>query len=158
VLCPSCGLSLPAHARFCARCGTPLGTAAGPRSPEVAPVWVQVLLWLGAAGLLGIAITYAVLAAGLVPSDAVGPGQDVGTLRSGSALLAACAASLSLAHLAAALGLAGRRAWGRLFATMVFVVWALTCVGLPVALFAISTLWRARGRGGAEAATSRPSP
>src|SRR5689334_1027854 len=33
--CPACGEPTPEGARFCAQCGTPLGTAAGPRERKV---------------------------------------------------------------------------------------------------------------------------
>src|SRR5205807_1952244 len=55
VVCPACGLALPAYARFCARCGSPL--AAASRRAELAPVWVQALLWVGAGALLWVAAT-----------------------------------------------------------------------------------------------------
>lgn len=146
--CPKCGLALPAHARFCARCGAPLGAGeqASParRRPAAgaAPVWLVALLWVGAGGLLWITAVYLALALDLVPGAALGPGADVQSVRGAAALISACTASLGLAHLAAALGLMGGRAWARTFATMVCVVWALTCVGLPVGLLGISALWR----------------
>lgn len=113
----------------------------------MAPVWLLVLLWVGAAGLLWVAAVYTAVALQVVPTDVVVPGQDPASLRSAAGLVAACAASLSLAHVAAVLGLMGGRPWARTFATMVCVVWALTCVGLPVGLLGISALWRARQLG-----------
>jgi hypothetical protein len=139
MICPNCGLALPAVARFCARCGVRVGAAQ-------APVWLLVLLWLGACGLLGIAAIYGSLALGAVPPGTFDQGMDAAQLRSASALLAACAASLCAAHGAAALGLMGGRPWARTLATMVCVVWALTCIGLPVGLLGISALWRTRAR------------
>lgn len=139
MVCPACGLALPAYARFCARCGSPL--AAAPRRAELAPVWVQALLWVGAGALLWVAATYGALAAGLVPAGAVSA-ADLAAARGPSALVAAAALSLCLAHLAAAIGLLTGRAWARPFTTMVCVVWALTCVGLPVGLLAVNAMWR----------------
>ena len=156
--CPRCGLALPPVARFCARCGAPLAAAGAVVRPAGAPVWLLVLLWLGAAGLLWVAAVYVVIAAGLVPREAMAAaGGDAASVQGAAALVAACAASLCLAHLAAALGLMSGRAWARTLATMVCVVWALTCVGLPVGLLGINALWRPR-RGPGDAATSRPSP
>ena len=149
--CPRCGLALPARARFCARCGARL------RDRGPVPVWLLTLLWLGAGGLVWVTAVYLAVALDVVPADALGAGTDVSSVRGAAALIAVCAASLSLAHLAAVLGLMAGRPWARTFATMVCVVWALTCVGLPVGLLGINALWRAR-RGSAEPATSRPSP
>ena len=161
--CPSCGLQLPATARFCVRCGAALqaGTPPPPRAPgrPAAPVWLLVLLWVGAGGLLWIAASYAAFAFGLIPPKAVGVGSDVEAVRGASTLLAPCAASLAIAHAAAAIGLMASRPWARPFATLVCVVWALTCVGLPVALLAIGSLWRgSRGAPTGSLPNSRTSP
>lgn len=157
--CPRCGLALPPEARFCARCGARLDAAAPPppvrRAPTGAPVWLLVLLWLGAGASLWVAAIYVAVAAGLVPRDAMGPGVDPASVRGAATLVAACAGSLCLAHLAAAVGLMRGRPWARTFATMVCVVWALSCVGLPLGLLGINALWRPRR----DAVTSpRPPP
>jgi hypothetical protein len=134
---------LPPVARFCARCGSPLGGGA-PGLGE--PVWVVVLLWLGAAGLVVVAMIYGSVASGLVAVAAVTPGNDPATVRTTAAVFAVGAASLAVAHVAAAVGLMGRRTWARPLATLVCVSWGLTCVGLPVGLLAINAIWRARQR------------
>lgn len=160
--CPSCGLALPREARFCARCGARLDAAAPappvrPASPAApgTPVWLLVLLWLGAGATLWVSAIYVAVAAGIVPRDALGPGVDPASVQGAAALVAACAGSLCLAHLAAAVGLMRGRPWARTFATMVCVVWALSCVGLPLGLLGISALWRPRR----DAVTSpRPPP
>ena len=46
-------------------------------------------------------------------------------------------------RVAAILPQARYRAWGRMAATLACVVWALTCVGLPIALLGLNALWRA---------------
>lgn len=150
-------------ARFCARCGTALQPGAPPPPPAPgrtsAPLWLLVLLWVGAGGLLWVAASYAAFAFGLIPPAAVGVGSDVEAVRGASTLLAPCAASLAVAHAAAAIGLMAGRPWARPFATLVCVVWALTCVGLPVALLAIGSLWRGARRPAARPLpTSRTSP
>lgn len=153
-------MALPAHARFCARCGTRLrADAPAPPPPRRAgaPVWVLALLWLAAACLLWVAVSYAVLAAGLAPPGTVSA-ADLATLRGSSTLIAACALSLSAAHLVAALGLMGSRPWARTLATLVCVLWALTCIGLPVGLLAINSLWRARRAPGPPGPASTPRP
>ncbi|HKF16316.1 MAG TPA: hypothetical protein VKF14_03825 [Candidatus Dormibacteraeota bacterium] len=122
-----------------------------------APIWLQVLLWLGAGALFWIAVTYLALAAGWIPPASIGTGVDVGALRGAASLFAVCAGSLAVAHAVAAIGLARNRPWSRTLATMVCVVWALTCVGVPVGLLGINALWRSRpAAGGVRPAASRP--
>lgn len=158
--CPSCGLTLPPHARFCARCGTRLRDDAPPALSSraaAAPVWLQVLLWLGAGALFWIAGGYVALAAGWISPASIGTGVDVGALRGTASLIAVCAGSLAAAHAVAAIGLARNRPWSRTFTTLVCVVWGLTCVGLPVGWLGISALWRSQAAaGGVEPAASRP--
>jgi hypothetical protein len=150
VTCPSCGLVLPSEARFCARCGVrqpgaPAGPAVAVRAARpAAPVWLLVLLWVGAGVTLWTAAFYGALALGVISPAALGGGPDTGSLQAAAGLIAICAGSLSVAHGAAALGLMGGRSWSRTFATMVCVVWALSCVGLPLGLLGINALWRAR--------------
>jgi hypothetical protein len=150
-------LALPPEARFCARCGAGLAPAGGVaqaasaapaarRPGGAAPVWLQALLWIGAAGTFWVAILYGLFATGLVTPQSVGAGsgQDAASLRAAATLITALAASLSVAHVVAAIGLLLARPWARTFTTLVCVVWALTCVGLPVGLLGINALWRAR--------------
>jgi hypothetical protein len=138
---------LPARARFCARCGLPLTPSpASAATLALAPVWLLALLWLGAGVLFAIAALYAALALGAAPPQAIPPGTDLNALRAGAALVAAVAASLAAAHAAAALGLMAGRPWARPFTTMICVVWGLTCVGLPLAILAVNSLWRGQGR------------
>jgi zinc-ribbon domain len=146
VTCPRCGLALPARARFCARCGTQLALDARPRAAAaVAPVWLLALLWIGAAALVWVTAVYLAIALALVPAEALGASAaDLRGARGPAAVISLCAASLAVAHVVAALGLMGGRPWARPFATMVCVVWALTCVGLPVGLLGINALWRPR--------------
>jgi hypothetical protein len=141
VICPRCGLALPPVARYCARCGAQLRAET---APGAAPVWLLTVFWVGGAGLLYAAAFYGGLATGLLTPRMFGSAIDPAQIQSSSAVMAVCLASLAAGHAAAALGLMGGRSWGRTFATMVCVVWALTCVGLPLGLFGISTLWRGR--------------
>jgi hypothetical protein len=115
-------------------------------------VWLLVLLWLGAAVLLWIATLYAVIAVGVISPGTLGPSVDPAQVRPLSAVLAAGAGSLGAAHAVAALGLMGDRVWARTFATLVCVVWALSCVGLPVGMLGIAALWRPRRPTGTGAA------
>src|SRR5262249_31805460 len=111
VTCPDCGMVLPAHARFCARCGARVQAHTPPGPAGAAPIWVQVLLWLGAGGLFWIAVTYAAFAAGLIPQTGLGGAADTGSLRGTAAVIAAGAVSLAAAHAVAALGLIANRPW-----------------------------------------------
>ena len=108
-------------------------------------MWLQVLLWLGAGALFWIAVSYLAFAAGLISPAAVGARGDVRALRVTASVIAVCAGSLAVAHAVAGFGLAVSRPWARTFATLVCVVWALTCVGMPIGLLAISAMWRSRG-------------
>ena len=137
--CQRCGLAgLPSHARFCARCGAALATA------PVAPVWVLVLFWLGAAGALGFGLIYVLVA---VAPELVGLGADAARTRPGQVLLAVCFLSLSAAQVAAVVGLMSGRPWSRPLATLVCVAWSLTCIGLPLGLLAINAIWRPANAG-----------
>jgi hypothetical protein len=144
VTCPSCGLVLPPVARFCARCGTRLVPEAAAAPDGMAPVWLLALLWVASAGLLSVAAFYGAIAVGLIQPSQIDPTADTAQVQPTSALVAACAGSLCVAHGAAAIGLMGKRPWARTFATLVCVVWALTCVGLPLGLLGIGALWRPR--------------
>jgi hypothetical protein len=60
-----------------------------------------------------------------------------------AALVAAACFGLQVT---AVVGLARDRAWGQMAATLACVVWALTCIGLPIALLGLNALWRAPAR------------
>jgi hypothetical protein len=124
-------------------------------SVPAAPAWLLVLLGLGAGATLWVTAIYLAVAAGVVPRDMLGPGVDPASVQGAAALVAACAGSLCLAHLAALVGLMRGRPWARTFATMVCVVWSLSCIGLPVGLLGISALWRPRPEA---VRTPRPPP
>ncbi len=146
--CSNCGLELPSYAHYCARCGFRLPPGTFVRPGSAAPIWVQVLLWLGAGALFWVAVIYTAVAAGLIPTAGLTVGADPASLRTAAALIAASAASLAAAHAIAAYGLTRNRPWARTFATLVCVVWFPTCVGLPLGILAISAMWRSRSAGG----------
>jgi len=122
-----------------------------------APVWLLALLWVGVGGLLWVAALYTALASGLVSPASVDASVDPASVRPAAGLFAAAAAVLCLAHAVAAVALMTRRAWARTFTTLVCVLWALTCVGLPLGVLGIAALWRARPDRG-RAPSARPSP
>jgi hypothetical protein len=149
--CPACGLELPLYARFCARCGTPqparakavpappAGYLPPTRAPALAPLWVIVLFWVGAASSLALAAVYASIAASpRLPDLQADPSQ----VRTSAILIAVWAAALFGAQIVAAYGLTRRRPWALVPATLACVGWALTCIGLPVAVFVLAGLWR----------------
>ena len=102
-----------------------------------------VLFWLGAAAVLVVALVYGVAAA--YPDLAAQPGQR-GNLRVAATVVALCAGSLFAGQLLAVIGLTVGWPWARPLATLVCVAWALTCVGFPVALLALNSIWRGRRR------------
>lgn len=148
--CPNCGLALPGHARFCARCGA---AQPGARSlPSEAPrpaVWVLVLFWLGTAGTLLVALTYGLVV--ILPEVSGQAAGDQTRIRLAAAVVTVLALALSGAQLTAAIGLTGGRSWGRVLGTLVCIIWCLTCIGLPFGLLALNSIWRSAG-------ASRPAP
>jgi hypothetical protein len=140
--CPRCGLQLPNHARFCARCGSPL--PGGGRLPGGTATWVIVLFGLGAAAGALVALVYSIIA--LTP-DLPAAGMDPERLRLSAIALAVLGALVFVLQVAALVGLAQGRDWGRVVATVACVGWALTCIGLPVSLAVISSLWGRRSAG-----------
>jgi hypothetical protein len=135
ITCPACGLRLPEFARFCARCGKRLPFTRG----QVAPVWVLILFWLGTAAALAVTLAYTVAVAA---PNLAGQGIDPGQLRAVAGVVAVVAGCLFVAQLITSIGLTLGRSWAKGMATLVCVAWALTCVGLPLAVFALSAIWR----------------
>src|SRR5579859_1412705 len=142
--CPACGLELPSYARFCARCGTPQPHPVG-HAPVRLPAYAMWLKWLFLAGTLVallVAIVYTSVA--VSPTITQAPGLDPTQVRLSALVLAGLAAALFAVQLVAAVGLVRGRAWARTPATIACIGWALTCIGLPVAVFALTALWRGR--------------
>jgi hypothetical protein len=106
---------------------------------------VVVAFWVGAAVALLLAAVYASIAA--TPKLPELSAADPGQVRTSAILIAAWAAALFGAQVVAAFGLVRRRDWALLPATLACVLWALTCVGLPVAIAVLAGLWRGRRPG-----------
>ena len=132
--CPACGMILPANARFCARCGV-----AQPQVTRPVAVWVIVVFGVGVVVTALVATTYSAIA--LFPS-AAGSNLDPVTLRTGSTILGVGVGMLCILQSVAIAGLVRSREWGRVAATAACVLWSITCVGLPVAIFVLNALWR----------------
>jgi hypothetical protein len=135
--CPSCSLALPDHARFCARCGV---QQPAPRAPV--DTWVLVLFGVGTTLTAAGAVVYAVAA--VDPGMGVPSHLDPATLRAGAILLGALLGTLCVVQAFAIVGLVRGREWGRVAATIACVMWSLTCIGLPVGLLVLNSLWRRR--------------
>lgn len=161
MICRQCGLELPDQARFCARCGAALGSpdapqlpadpalgtppAAPPRPPGRRPrVWLLLVFWIGSVVPLLIAIIYAVIAVDPT-ADGGASGLNPADVQRSAVFLAVCATVLLVLQLAAAAALTAGQPWGRMVATVVCALWMLTCVGIPVAVLALSGLWRRSG-------------
>jgi hypothetical protein len=148
IACPACGLSLPGRARFCARCGRPV-PGGGPLPARPNPVWAIVVLALGTMVTGLVAAGYSVILADPELATAGGAGKlDSGQVRLTSALLAGGGAVMSALQLGAIIGLARGRDWARVLGSLAAAGWALTCVGLPVAVLLLHLVWR-RPRPGA---------
>ncbi len=138
--CPRCGLELPGHARFCARCGTPQPLSRGDVSP-----WVLALFGVGiVVSALG-AFVYGVVA--VDPTAASSRSFDTATLRAAAVALGVALTVLCALQAAALAGLVLGREWGRVTATLACVLWSLTCVGLPISVLVLNSIWR-RGKVG----------
>jgi hypothetical protein len=105
-------------------------------------MWVIVLFALGVVVAALIAIVYTAIA--LMPGLTAPAGVDPDRLRLSAVVLAIVGSLLSALQLVALVGLALGRDWGRVLATIACVAWALTCIGLPVSLLVISSLWARR--------------
>ncbi len=145
MICPACGLELPGHARFCARCGARL-----PSPGPAAETWVLVVFGVGTVITAAMAVLYAGVA---TDPTVASSGLNAATVRTGSILLAAALGILCLLQSAAIAGLVRGRDWGRIVATVACVMWSATCIGLPVAVLVLNSLWR---RKPPSAQTARP--
>jgi hypothetical protein len=134
--CPRCGLELPDHARFCARCGA--RQAAPKRTVEA---WVLIVFSLGVVVTALVATLYSAIA--LYPS-AASTNLDPATVRTGSLALAAGLGILCVLQSVALGGLVRGRDWGRAAATATCVLWSLTCIGLPLSILVLLSIWGSR--------------
>ena len=134
--CRVCGLELPAYARFCARCGTQQ-----PAPKRDVDVWVLAVFGLGIAVSATIAVLYAAIAYDPIRASS---GLDPATLRAGSAILSATMGVLCIVQAVAVSGLVRGRDWGRVVATIACVMWSITCVGIPIAVLVLNSIWRKR--------------
>lgn len=156
VICPQCGLGLPEHARFCARCGVAqTGTVPGGEPPaggyrRPVPVWVLVLFWGGS--IVPLILAGAYITAAISPPAAVVKQAEASFVspQVPLLLLAGFFTVLVLLQVAAAWGLTIERSWARPLATVVCAFWLLTCVGIPLGVGALVAIWSGPAR--------RPAP
>lgn len=126
-------MRLPPSARFCARCGV----AQRPR--RQVETWVLVLFGVGIVLSAGVALVYAGVA--ISPGGAPA-GMDTAAVRGTAAILGVVAGLVCVLQCAALAGLGLGREWGRVLATAACVAWSFTCVGIPVALLTLNSIWR----------------
>lgn len=130
--CQACGQELPPQANFCARCGVRLS------GRSAAPWWILALFSVGAFLMLySTASTGASLY--LEPSIGADPSKVTAAY-----LIIAFSAVLSVVQVVAIAGLALKREWGRMAATLACAGWVLTCIGIPLSIVVLRELWRIR--------------
>jgi predicted nucleic acid-binding Zn ribbon protein len=135
ITCASCGLALPEFARFCAHCGKRLPAT----RRRASPVWVLILFWLGTVAALAVSLAYTLA---VVIPDLPARGVDPRQLRAVAGAVAVVAGCMFIAQLITSVGLTLGRSWAKGWATLVCVAWALTCIGLPLAVLALNAIWR----------------
>jgi len=140
--CAACGLELPAHARFCARCGIAADRAGSRRwSP-----WIPVLLGIGS--LVGLLIAFGYWSLLRTPELMASRGINPAEGRPIAAFFTVWAFLLVAVQLVAIPGLVRGRPWGRLAATAACALWSVTGVGVPLSLLVLYLLWRRAPAGG----------
>jgi hypothetical protein len=101
--------------------------------------WVFVVFGLGVALSAIATVLYAVVA--IAPAGA-STTLDPAVVRTGSVVLAVSLGILCALQIAAIVGLVRGGEWGRVLATIACVAWSITCVGLPVAVLVLNSIWR----------------
>jgi hypothetical protein len=104
--------------------------------------WVLVVFGIGTTLSAAGAVVYAAVA--IDPAAGATTTLDPATIRAGSLVLAVALAAGCVVQAAAIAGLVRGRDWGRIVATVACVLWSLTCIGLPVAVLVLNSLWRRR--------------
>jgi len=89
-----------------------------------------------------VASLYAGIAAAPGLASGVPGGLDEGQVRLSALLVAVVAAAFFGLQAVALVGLVRGRPWARVPATLACVAWALTCIGVPLALLGLNALWR----------------
>ena len=105
---------------------------------SAAPWWILALFSVGAFLMLySTASTGASLY--LEPSIGADPSKVTAAY-----LIIAFSAVLSVVQVVAIAGLAMKREWGRMAATLACAGWVLTCIGIPLSIVVLRELWRIR--------------
>jgi hypothetical protein len=97
--------------------------------------------------VFGLGVAVSAVVSGLYAVIAIDPAgasttMDPGVVRTGSVALALIMGILCALQCAAIVGLVRGGDWGRVVATIVCVAWSITCVGLPVAVLVLNSIWR----------------
>jgi len=99
----------------------------------------MVVFGFGIVATAALAVLYAGVA---TDPTAASSGLSAASVRSGSIIIAAVLGILCVLQSAAMAGLIRGRDWGRVVATVACVMWSATCIGLPVAVLVLNSLWR----------------
>jgi hypothetical protein len=110
-----------------------------PSPRQAVETWVLVIFGIGIVITAAVAVLYAGVA---MDPTVTSSGLDPKTVRTGSIMLAAALGILCVLQSAAIAGLVRGREWGRIVATVACVMWSATCIGLPVAVLVLNSLWR----------------
>ena len=105
-------------------------------------MWVLAVFGFGIAVSATVAVLYAAIAIDPIRASS---SLDLATLRTGSAIVSATLGILFIVQAVAVIGLVRGRDWGRVAATVACVMWSITCVGIPVAILVLNSIWRRRG-------------
>jgi len=100
---------------------------------------VLILFWLGTAVALAVALAYTLI---LFIPGLLAENIDPGQLRALAGVVVAIAGLMFIAQFVTSLGLTLGKSWAKAMATLICVVWALTCFGLPLSVLALSAIWR----------------
>lgn len=109
------------------------------------PLWIILLFWLGSAVPLVLGLTY--LVAWVAPSEQMVQltGATAAQLRVTAGVATIYCTVLLVVQLVAALGLTLARDWARPVASVACALWTITCIGIPVCVAVLTTIW-GRGR------------
>ncbi len=159
-----CGYELPPSAAFCPICGAALAAGASEARPTASATARAAPS--GAAGVRayrGLIPLYAIglplllvpflfyLTLAINPGSVLPPGQplpaDPVTLRTSALFLAGLLAVMLAVQALSLVGLLMAASWSRVAVTFSSVLWMLTCLGLPVALWVIWRIWTRPGGG-----------
>lgn len=120
----------------------PAPRGASMRRKRPVPSWLLVLFYAGAAVPLFLGLIYTLAAADPHLANRPGSGFTDASVRSSATMFAVTLLIVFAAQIVGALGLTFNQGWGRVVATFVCLAWMLTLLGIPVAILALTAIWR----------------